>query len=184
MLAPCLHAKLLSHVWFFWNPMDCSPPGASVHGILQRSILEWVAMSSSRGSSQLKGWTQVSRAPVLQADSLLLCPLSGEAHTYSTDHCFCVTMQENAQKKCVKKGHSALTVAHEIVCWLCQHCLCLLLTPRTVCMCDHELWPPGHKQCFGYHKQTFPRANTSIPEIQLLWTYPISSNCHSSRCND
>ena len=99
MLAPCLHAKLLSRVWFFWNPMDCSPPGASVHGILQRSILEWVAMSSSRGSSQLKGWTQVSRAPVLQADSLLLCPLSGEAQTYSTDHCFCVTMQENAQKK-------------------------------------------------------------------------------------
>ena len=37
-------------------------------------------------------------APVLQADSLPLCPLSGEAHAYSTDHCFCVTMQENAHK--------------------------------------------------------------------------------------
>ena len=30
------------------NPMDCSPPGSSVHGILQARILEWVAMSFSR----------------------------------------------------------------------------------------------------------------------------------------
>ena len=34
------------------DPMDCSPPGSSVHGILQARILEWVAISSSRGSSQ------------------------------------------------------------------------------------------------------------------------------------
>ena len=34
------------------NPMDCSPPGSSVHEILQARILEWVAMPSSRGSSQ------------------------------------------------------------------------------------------------------------------------------------
>ena len=33
------------------DPMDCSPPGFSVHGILQARILEWVAISSSRGSS-------------------------------------------------------------------------------------------------------------------------------------
>ena len=37
--------------------MDCSPPGSSVHGILQARILEWAAMSSSRGSSQLRDWT-------------------------------------------------------------------------------------------------------------------------------
>ena len=34
------------------NPMNCSPPGSSVHGISQAKILEWVAISSSRGSSQ------------------------------------------------------------------------------------------------------------------------------------
>ena len=34
-----------------WDPVDCSPPGSSVHGILQAGILEWVAISSSRGSS-------------------------------------------------------------------------------------------------------------------------------------
>ena len=33
------------------NPIDCTPPGSSVHGILQARILEWVAMPSSRGSS-------------------------------------------------------------------------------------------------------------------------------------
>ena len=33
------------------NTMDCSPPGSSVHGIFQARILEWVAMSFSRGSS-------------------------------------------------------------------------------------------------------------------------------------
>ena len=33
------------------DPLDCSPPGSSVHGILQARILEWVAISFSRGSS-------------------------------------------------------------------------------------------------------------------------------------
>ena len=33
------------------NPMNCSPPGSSVHGILQARILEWVAMPFSRGFS-------------------------------------------------------------------------------------------------------------------------------------
>ena len=42
------------------NPMDCSPPGSSVHGISQARILEWTAMPSSRGSSQPKDQTQVS----------------------------------------------------------------------------------------------------------------------------
>ena len=41
--------------------MDCSPPGSSVHGILQARILEWVAISFSRGSSQLRDRTRVSR---------------------------------------------------------------------------------------------------------------------------
>ena len=36
------------------NPVDCSPPGPSVHEILQARILEWVAIPFSRGSSQLR----------------------------------------------------------------------------------------------------------------------------------
>ena len=42
------------------NPMYCSLPGSSVHGILQAKILEWVAISFSRGSSQPRDWTCVS----------------------------------------------------------------------------------------------------------------------------
>ena len=42
------------------DPMVCSPPGSSVHGILQARILEWVAIPFSRGSSQSRNWTQVS----------------------------------------------------------------------------------------------------------------------------
>ena len=42
------------------DPTDCSPPGSSAHGILQARILEWVASSSSRGSSWTRDWTHVS----------------------------------------------------------------------------------------------------------------------------
>ena len=42
------------------NPMDCSPPGSSVHGILQARILVWIAFLFSRGSSQPRDQTQVS----------------------------------------------------------------------------------------------------------------------------
>ena len=41
--------------------MDCSPPGPSVHGILQARILEWGAISFSRGCSQPRDRTRVSR---------------------------------------------------------------------------------------------------------------------------
>ena len=43
-----------------WDPTDCSPPGSSVHGIFQARILEWIAISFSRGSSWPRNWTQVS----------------------------------------------------------------------------------------------------------------------------
>ena len=45
------------------DPMDCSLPGSSLHGILQARVLEWVAISFSRGSSWPRDQTQVSRIP-------------------------------------------------------------------------------------------------------------------------
>ena len=44
-----------------WDPWTCSPAGSSVHKILQAKILEWVAISFSRGSSQAWNQLQVSR---------------------------------------------------------------------------------------------------------------------------
>ena len=46
------------------NPIDCSPPCSSVHGIFPARIMEWVATSSSRS----KNWTHVSKSPALQVD--------------------------------------------------------------------------------------------------------------------
>ena len=42
------------------DPMDCSPPGSSVPEIFQAGILEWVSISSSRGSSRPRYQTKVS----------------------------------------------------------------------------------------------------------------------------
>ena len=42
------------------DPMDCSLPGSSVHGIFQAIVLEWIAISFSRGSSQPRDRTQAS----------------------------------------------------------------------------------------------------------------------------
>ena len=56
----CVHAKSLQLCQTLCDPMHCSPPGPSVHGISQARILEWVAISLTRGSSQLKDGNRVS----------------------------------------------------------------------------------------------------------------------------
>ena len=61
-LAPLINKRLLNAYWFqalgcvytqscltLYDPMDYSPPGSSAHGIFQARILEWIAISSSRG---------------------------------------------------------------------------------------------------------------------------------------
>ena len=64
------------------DPMDGSPPGSSVHGILQARILEWGAIPFSRGSSPLRGRTH-SLLP-WQADSL---PLSYQGSPFTKVIC-------------------------------------------------------------------------------------------------
>ena len=56
----CMRAKSLQSCPILCEPMDCNPPGFSVHGILQARILEWVAMPFCRGSSRPRDWTCVS----------------------------------------------------------------------------------------------------------------------------
>ena len=51
---------MLRHVHLLCDPMDCSPPGSSVHGILPARVLEWVAIPFSRGSSWPREQTRVS----------------------------------------------------------------------------------------------------------------------------
>ena len=55
------------------NPMDCSPPSSSVHGIFQARVLEWVAISLSRGSSRPRDQTRVSCFPGIGRQVLCCC---------------------------------------------------------------------------------------------------------------
>ena len=72
----CMHAKSFQSCPTLCDPKDCSPPGSSVHGILQARILEWVALPSSRESSRPRDWTCISLWHLLhwQAGSLPLAP--------------------------------------------------------------------------------------------------------------
>ena len=65
--------KIYSNFLFFVTPWTYSPPGSSVHGILQARIPEWVAMSSSRRSSQTQGSN-----PSLPHCRQILYPLSNQ----------------------------------------------------------------------------------------------------------
>ena len=73
-----VHAKSLQSRPTLRDPMDCSPPGSSVHGILQAGILEWVAISSSRGSSQTRVQTLLSYVSCLGRQGLYHVPDYGK----------------------------------------------------------------------------------------------------------
>ena len=57
----CMHAELLQTCPILSDPIHCSPPGSSLCQILQARILEWVAMPSSRASSQPRYQTHISQ---------------------------------------------------------------------------------------------------------------------------
>ena len=58
-LVSCVCPQSLQSCPTLCDPMDCSPPDSSVHGLLQARILEWVVMPSSRGSSQPRDRTHI-----------------------------------------------------------------------------------------------------------------------------
>ena len=70
----CMPARSLQLYLTLWDPMNCSPPGSSVHGMLQPRILGWVAMLSSRGSSQPRDGTCLFGLLQWQMGSLPLAP--------------------------------------------------------------------------------------------------------------
>ena len=68
------HPKSLQRCPTLCDPTAYSPSGFSGHGILQARILEWIAMPSSRGSSQPRDWTHISCLLHWQMGSLPLAP--------------------------------------------------------------------------------------------------------------
>ena len=70
---PTFEVKVTQSCLTLSDPMDCSPPGSSIYGILHARILEWVAIPFSRGSSK-------PMSPALQVDSLLSEPPGEPLH--------------------------------------------------------------------------------------------------------
>ena len=77
------------------DPMDCSPPGSSVHGILQTRMLEWVAISFPRG---LPNPGIEPRSPELQADSL---PTEPPGKPPSICHLLCQRGEFSTRSDCI-----------------------------------------------------------------------------------
>ena len=103
---PCMYAKLLQSCLTLCDFTNCSPPGSSVHGILQARIMEWVAMPSSRDAiiqymfnfirhyqtfTIFISCTQVMRAPFYSTSSPMfhIVSLSGFRHNWFlwVSHC-------------------------------------------------------------------------------------------------
>ena len=90
-----VHAKSLQSCLTLCNPMDCSPPGSSVHGILQTRIRERVAMPFSRESSQPRGskpkflgrWVLYHSCPLGSPESYIVLD------KYSDGICFSVSFR-------------------------------------------------------------------------------------------
>ena len=79
----CMGAQELQLYPTLHSPMNCSLPGSSVHGILQARILEWVAMFSSRGSSQAR-----HRACISQVFCIGRRVIYKQRHLGSPIHCW------------------------------------------------------------------------------------------------
>ena len=76
-----LAMKSLSRVQLC-DPMDCSLSSSSIHGIFQARVLEWTAISFSKGSSRPRNQT---RSPTLQADALLSEPPLSDSAYFKTE---------------------------------------------------------------------------------------------------
>ena len=98
------------------SPMDCSPPGSCVHGILQARILEWVAIPSSKGSSRPRDWTSVA---------CITGRFSTIWVTRESPGCFCSQLTD--QKTFQKHEHPLLPFLNsKSGSWACLRCTPLL----------------------------------------------------------
>ena len=80
-------------------PVDCSPPGSSVHGISQARILEWVAISSSRGSSWPRDQTHDSCVSCTAGRFFTTEPLGKPYSSIGIKQWVCV--RDKTQRQCV-----------------------------------------------------------------------------------
>ena len=108
----CVCMKSFQSCLTICDPMDCSLPGSSVHGILQARMLKWVAMPSSRGSSQSNRKWQP--APVM---------LPGKFHGHSR------LAGYNPQ------GHKKSDMTEHVFEFMCMHFMAMYIS----CFLKHNL---------------------------------------------
>ena len=96
------------------GPVDCSLPGSSVHGILQARILEWLAISFSRGSSQPRDRTWVSCVAYI---TFPVCRLSEPPGEVPVIWFGAVTKY---QVFCYISGYNRLKLFLNLILWLCE----------------------------------------------------------------
>ena len=93
----CMSAKSLQSCPTFCDPMDCSLPGSSAHGVLQPKILEWTAMPFSTGSSWPTDRTCVS------------CGSCIAGRFFAAKTCF---MHMQNEGKYVSEGHPSTPISY------------------------------------------------------------------------
>ena len=133
-----MHAKSLKSSLILGNPMDCSLPGSSVHGILQARILKWVAMPSSTESKYF-----------LACDKLKFCFLE-------LSHFSCSVVSNSLQPHVLQHARLPCLSSPRVfsnsspLCWWCHPTISSSVVPFTSC------------------PQSFPASSESFPVSQFF----------------
>ena len=142
------------------NPTDYNPPGFSLHGILQAITLEWVAMPSSRGSSQLSDQT---RSPALLVDSW-----PSEPPGYK--------QWINKYGTTAPRGHIGLGSFNPLVNWLTHDLvLCGFLFQFSHTVTSDSLWPHGLQHTRLPYSTPTPGAHSNSC-LSSWWCHPTISS--------
>ena len=106
----CVHAKSLQLRLILCSPMDCSTPGSPAHGVFQARILEWVAISSSRGSSQ-----SLDLEDPHKRHAFLSPALAGGFFTTSATWEAQITIEISKERQLYLQGSSNLFLIHFLI---------------------------------------------------------------------
>ena len=116
------------------DPVDCSPPGSSVRGILQVRILEWVAISSSRGSSRPRDQAHISSSgrrilyhlSHLGSPATIWAPLSPVELTHKINHLGSFHLILMWERSIEGKGTFEMLTHYSFIHWTCRcpYCVC------------------------------------------------------------
>ena len=116
------------------DPMDCSLSGSSVHGILQERILEWVAISFSRGSSRPRDgtWASCIAGRFFSVCFTIITPLILEVNLHlCPSHKFSTSTEGNSAEDDMHKRRGYLQDETEVILY---HIASLEVFQRNICI--------------------------------------------------